>query len=67
MTILELSLLDRLVIPVLKVLAETFEKYSKTSLNKSDDLAAGLCLSLIAILEDPETIEKLKDEKEATT
>jgi len=61
MNVLQLVLIERIVIPILKSLALAFEAQAKQTPDTTDDLLAGLCLALITALETPETIKKLKE------
>jgi len=63
MNILQLVLIERIVIPILKSLALAFEAQAKQTPDTTDDLIAGLCLSLITVLETPEILVKLKETK----
>jgi len=45
---------------MLKLLALAFEAHAKKTPDKGDDLIAGVCVSLITALENPETLTKLK-------
>ena len=60
MNVLQLVLIERIVIPMLKLLALAFEAHAKKTPDKGDDLIAGVCVSLITALENPETLTKLK-------
>jgi len=61
MNVLQLVLIERIVVPILKSLALAFEAKAKQTPDLTDDLLAGLCVSLITALENPETIIKLKE------
>jgi len=61
MNILQLVLIERIVIPMLKLLALAFEAHAKKTPDKGDDLIAGVCVVLATALENPETINKLKE------
>ena len=63
MNVLQLVLIERIVIPMLKLLALAFEVHAKKTPDKGDDLIAGVCVVLATALENPETISKLKETK----
>jgi len=63
MNVLQLVLIERIVLPILKSLALAFEAYAKQTPDGTDDLLAGLCVALITALENQETIKKLKEIK----
>ena len=63
MNVLQLVLIERIVIPILKSLALAFETQAKKTPGGTDDLLAGMCVLLITALSDPELIIRLKETK----